>query len=61
MSLQDFQYNNQQLTWNKQTLTLNNYSIDTKDITIHETVEYNNNTYINLKYTYPDQKKKQKK
>ncbi|WP_341492136.1 MGA_1079 family surface serine endopeptidase [Mesomycoplasma ovipneumoniae] len=61
VSLQDFQYNNQQLTWNKQTLTLNNYSIDTKDITIHETVEYNNNTYINLKYTYPDQKKETEK
>ncbi|WP_341488299.1 MGA_1079 family surface serine endopeptidase [Mesomycoplasma ovipneumoniae] len=61
VSLQDFQYNNQQLTWNKQTLTLNNYSIDTKDITIHETVEYNNNTYINLKYTYPNQKKETEK
>ncbi|MHA0290589.1 hypothetical protein [Mesomycoplasma ovipneumoniae] len=61
VSLQDFQYNNQQLTWNKQTLTLNNYSIDTKDITIHEEVQYKNNTYINLKYTYPNQKKKQKK
>ncbi|WP_341490029.1 MGA_1079 family surface serine endopeptidase [Mesomycoplasma ovipneumoniae] len=61
VSLQDFQYNNQQLTWNKQTLTLNNYSIDTKDITIHETVEYKNNTYINLKYTYPNQKKETEK
>ncbi|MHA0314933.1 MGA_1079 family surface serine endopeptidase [Mesomycoplasma ovipneumoniae] len=61
VSLQDFQYNNQQLTWNKQTLTLNNYSIDTKDITIHEKVEYNNNTYINLKYTYPNQKKETEK
>ncbi|WP_341515777.1 MGA_1079 family surface serine endopeptidase [Mesomycoplasma ovipneumoniae] len=61
VSLQDFQYNNQQLTWNKQTLTLNNYSIDTKDITIHETVQYNNNTYINLKYTYPNQKKETEK
>ncbi|MEG7280151.1 hypothetical protein V6B68_01645 [Mesomycoplasma ovipneumoniae str. Black Butte] len=61
VSLQDFQYNNQQLTWNKQTLTLNNYSIDTKDITIHEKVEYNNNTYINLKYTYPNQKKEAEK
>ncbi|MDW2932905.1 MGA_1079 family surface serine endopeptidase [Mesomycoplasma ovipneumoniae] len=61
VSLQDFQYNNQQLTWNKQTLTLNNYSIDTKNITIHEKVEYNNNTYINLKYTYPNQKKETEK
>ncbi|VEU72311.1 Uncharacterised protein [Mesomycoplasma ovipneumoniae] len=61
VSLQDFQYNNQQLTWNKQTLTLNNYSIDTKDITIHEQVQYNNNTYINLKYTYPNQKKETEK
>ncbi|WP_337896582.1 MGA_1079 family surface serine endopeptidase [Mesomycoplasma ovipneumoniae] len=61
VSLQDFQYNNQQLIWNKQTLTLNNYSIDTKDITIHEKVEYNNNTYINLKYTYPNQKKEAEK
>ncbi|MDO6856913.1 hypothetical protein Q4504_00325 [Mesomycoplasma ovipneumoniae] len=61
VSLQDFQYNNQQLTWNKQTLTLNNYSIDTKDITIHEKVQYNNNTYINLKYTYPNQKKETEK
>ncbi|MDW2926692.1 hypothetical protein R7X45_03730 [Mesomycoplasma ovipneumoniae] len=61
VNLQDFQYNNQQLTWNKQTLTLNNYSIDTKDITIHETVQYNNNTYINLKYTYPNQKKETEK
>ncbi|WP_341513349.1 MGA_1079 family surface serine endopeptidase [Mesomycoplasma ovipneumoniae] len=61
VSLQDFQYNNQQLTWNKQTLTLNNYSIDTKDITIHEKVEYKNNTYINLKYTYPNQKKETEK
>ncbi|MHA0306217.1 MGA_1079 family surface serine endopeptidase [Mesomycoplasma ovipneumoniae] len=61
VNLQDFQYNNQQLTWNKQTLTLNNYSIDTKDITIHEKVEYNNNTYINLKYTYPNQKKETEK
>ncbi|MFU0909295.1 MGA_1079 family surface serine endopeptidase [Mesomycoplasma ovipneumoniae] len=61
VNLQDFQYNNQQLTWNKQTLTLNNYSIDTKDITIHEKVQYNNNTYINLKYTYPNQKKETEK
>ncbi|MDO6829803.1 MGA_1079 family surface serine endopeptidase [Mesomycoplasma ovipneumoniae] len=61
VNLQDFQYNNQQLTWNKPTLTLNNYSIDTKDITIHEKVEYNNNTYINLKYTYPNQKKETEK
>ncbi|MHA0311767.1 MGA_1079 family surface serine endopeptidase [Mesomycoplasma ovipneumoniae] len=61
VNLQDFQYNNQQLTWNKQTLTLNNYSIDTKDITIHEKVEYKNNTYINLKYTYPNQKKETEK
>ncbi|XBE78167.1 hypothetical protein VQY16_04365 [Mesomycoplasma ovipneumoniae] len=61
VSLQDFQYNNQQLTWNKQVLTLNNYSIDTKDITIHETVQYNNNTYINLKYTYPNQKQETEK
>ncbi|WP_337892284.1 MGA_1079 family surface serine endopeptidase [Mesomycoplasma ovipneumoniae] len=61
VSLQDFQYNNQQLTWNKQTLTLNNYSIDTKDITIHEQVQYKNNTYINLKYTYPNQKKETEK
>ncbi|WP_341495192.1 MGA_1079 family surface serine endopeptidase [Mesomycoplasma ovipneumoniae] len=61
VSLQDFQYNNQQLTWNKQTLTLNNYSIETKNITIHEKVEYKNNTYINLKYTYPNQKKETEK
>ncbi|MHA0305681.1 MGA_1079 family surface serine endopeptidase [Mesomycoplasma ovipneumoniae] len=61
VNLQDFQYNNQQLTWNKPTLTLNNYSIETKNITIHEKVEYKNNTYINLKYTYPNQKKETEK
>ncbi|MDW2909918.1 hypothetical protein R7W80_01855 [Mesomycoplasma ovipneumoniae] len=57
VSLQDFKYENQKLTWNQATLTLNHYSINTNDISIHKIVTHNENTYINFKYTYPSKKK----